>query len=326
MNRLLIMTMLILGSFASTVLCPSARSQNYPSKPIRAIVPFAPGGGTDIAMRVIGQKLVERWGQQVIVDNRGGANGNIGAEIASRAAPDGYTLLVGSAGVMAINPSLYTKLPFDSVKDFTAVALVAPTYFLLVTHPSVPVNSVAELIQLAKGGSFKLVHASPGIGSPGHLSGEMLKMITNIDFITVPYKGTGPAMADVLGGQASFTFTDMIAGIPYINAKRLKVLGITTTKRISKLPDTPTVAEGGVPGFDAMSWIGIFVPARTPRPIVEKLNAEIRNSLKLPDVQEKLATDGNDFGENTPDRAEAFLKSEVAKWAKVIKISGARID
>lgn len=326
MKQPFIMTTLILCSFGSTVLCTSARSQNYPSKPIRAIVPFASGGGTDIAMRVIGQKLVERWGQQVIVDNRGGANGNIGAEIASRAVPDGYTLLVGSAGVMAINPSLYTKLPYDSVKDFAPVVLVAPTYFLLVTHPSVPANSVRELIQLAKSGSYKLVHASPGIGSPGHLMGEMLKMITNIDFVTVPYKGTGPAMADVLGGQASFTFTDMIAGIPYINAKRLKVLGITTSKRIAKLPDTPTVAEGGVPGFDAMSWVGIFVPARTPRPIVEKLNAEIKNILKFPDVQEKLATDGKDFGENTPDYVGAFLRSEVAKWAKVIKVSGARVD
>ena len=303
-----------------------ADAQTYPDKPIRAIVPFAAGGGVDIATRSVGQKLTERWRQQVIVDNRGGANGNIGAEMAKNAAADGYTLLFGSTGPMAINPTLYSKLAFDPVKDFAAVGMVAPTYYLLVTHPSVPVNSLADIIQLAKEKKYRLTLASAGIGSPGHLSGEMLKMMAGIDFVHVPYKGTGPALADVVAGQASMIFTDMIAGIAFVQSGRLKLIATATPKRLPKLPNAPTLSEAGVPGYNGMGWTGMFVPAGTSKAIVYKLNTELNSILKLPDVQERIASDGNDFAPNTPDSTAMLLKSEIAKWAKVIKTSGATAE
>jgi len=298
----------------------AVHAQDYPSKPIRAIVPFAPGGGVDIATRTVGQKLSDRWKQQVIVDNRAGANGNIGAEIASRAPADGYTLLFGSTGPMAINPTLYANLPFDPIRDFESVIMVAPTYYLLVTHPSVPATSLAEIIQLAKGGTYRLTLASAGIGSPGHLSGEML------NFVHVPYKGTGPALADVIAGQASMIFTDMIAGLSYIQAGRLKLIAAATPRRLPKLPNTPTLAESGVPGYDAMAWTGMFVPAGTTKALIDKLNGEFKAIINMPDVQERIAADGKDFGANTPQYAGIYLKSEIAKWAKVIKASGATAE
>ena len=304
----------------------AASAQDYPTKPIRAIVPFAAGGGVDIAARSVGQKMTEHWGQQVIVDNRGGANGNIGAELASHAVPDGYTLLFGSTGPMAINPTLYAKIPFDPVKDFAPVGMVAPTYYLLVTHPSVPVNTLADIIALAKEGKYRLTLASAGVGSPGHLSGEMLKMMAGIDFVHVPYKGTGPALADVVGGQASMIFTDMIAGMVFIKSGRLKLIAAATPKRLPKLPNTPTLSEAGVPGYNAMAWTGMFVPAGTSKAIVYKLNTELNSILKLPDVQERIASDGTDFAPNTPDSTATLLKAEIAKWAKVIKASGATAE
>jgi len=303
-----------------------ASAQDYPTKPIRAIVPFAAGGGVDIAARSVGQKMTERWGQQVIVDNRGGANGNIGAELAAHAAADGHTLLFGSTGPMAINPTLYAKIPFDPVKDFAPVGMVAPTYYLLVTHPSVPVNTLADIIALAKEGKYRLTLASAGVGSPGHLSGEMLKMMAGIDFVHVPYKGTGPALADVVGGQASMIFTDMIAGMVFIQSGRLKLIAAATPKRLPKLPNTPTLSEAGVPGYNAMAWTGMFVPAGTSKAIVYKLNTELNSILKLPDVQERIASDGTDFAPNTPDSTATLLKAEIAKWAKVIKASGATAE
>jgi tripartite-type tricarboxylate transporter receptor subunit TctC len=303
-----------------------SQAADYPSKPIRAIVPFAPGGGVDIAARSVGQKLSERWKQQVIIDNRSGANGNIGAEIASHAPADGYTLLLGSTGPMAINPSLYAKLPFDPVKDFSPVVMVAPTYYVLVTHPSVPANSLADIVRVAKTGTYRLTLASAGIGSPGHLSGEMLKMMAGIDFVHVPYKGTGPALADVVGGHASMIFTDLIAGLSYIQAGRLKAIAVATPRRLPKLATTPTLSESGVPGYDAMAWTGMFVPAGTSKAIVDKLNSEVRDILRIPEVQERIAAAGNDFGSNTPQYVATYLNSEIAKWAKVIKASGATAE
>jgi tripartite-type tricarboxylate transporter receptor subunit TctC len=320
MTKTIVAMLVLLASGAAS------QAQDYPTKPIRAIVPFAPGGGVDIAARSVGQKLSERWKQQVIVDNRAGANGNIGAEIASHAPADGYTLLLGSTGPMAINPSLYAKLPFSPVKDFSAVIMVAPTYYILVTHPSVPVNSLADVIRVAKSGAYRLTLASAGIGSPGHLSGEMLKMMAGIDFVHVPYKGTGPALADVLGAHASMIFTDMIAGLSYIQAGRLKAIAVATPRRLPKLPGTPTLSEAGVPGYDAMAWTGMFVPAGTSKSIVDKLNSEVKEILRIPEVQERIAADGNDFGPNTPQYVATYLKSEIATWAKVIKASGATAE
>jgi tripartite-type tricarboxylate transporter receptor subunit TctC len=308
------------------VLPHCAAAQDYPTKPIRAIVPYAPGGGVDLAARVVGQKLSERFGQQFIVDNRAGANGNIGAELAARAAPDGYTIFVGATGPMAINPSLYAKPGFDPIKDFESVVLVAPTYYLLLTHPSIQASSVQELVQLARARGGKLAYASGGIGSPSHLSTEMLKTMAGIDLVHVPYKGTGPALTDLLAGHISFFFADMIAGLQHVNAGRLKVLAIATSKRIAKLPQVPTLAESGVPGYDALAWTGFFVPRGTPKVAITRLNAEARNALKLPDVQERIASDGTDFGENTPEYVDRFLRAEIAKWGKVVKTSGARVD
>jgi tripartite-type tricarboxylate transporter receptor subunit TctC len=204
--------------------------------------------------------------------------------------------------------------------------MVAPTYYLLVTHPSVPAASLADIIQLAKGGTYRLTLASAGIGSPGHLSGEMLKMMAGINFVHVPYKGTGPALADVIAGQASMIFTDMIAGLSYIQAGRLRLIAAATPRRLPKLPNTPTLAESGVPGYDAMAWTGMFVPAGTGKAIIDKLNAEVKAIINMPDVQERIAADGKDFGANTPQYAGTYLKSEIAKWAKVIKASGATAE
>ena len=301
-----------------------AQALDYPARPVRAIVPFPPGGGTDIGARVVSQKLTQGWGKQVVIDNRAGANGSIGTEIVANAVPDGYTFLFGTSGPMAINPTLYGKSPYDPIKDFTPVVMVAPTYFVLVTHPSVPAATVGEFLQLGRSPSNKLILASSGIGSPGHLSGEMLKMMARTNFLHVPYKGGGPALAAVLAGEASFVFTDVIAGMGYVNAGRLKLLAAATPKRIAKLPNIPTLAESGVPGYDALSWTAIFVPAKTPAPIVRKINVDVKEVLKLPDVQEHLVSDASDFAENSPEYAAAFLKKEVAKWGKVIRESGAK--
>lgn len=304
----------------------TAQEQNYPNRPIRLIAPYPPGGGVDIASRVVGQKLTERWGQQVIVDNRSGANGNIGTEIVARAAPDGYTLLMGAAGPITMNMWLYQKLPFDPVKDFALVARVAPTYYLLVVHPSIAMKSVKDLVALAKANPGKLTFASPGIGGPPHLAGELLKNLTGVDMVHVPYKGAGPALADVVSGQVSFMFVDMIAALPHAKTGRLRALAISTARRNARVPEVPTVAESGAPGFEVLGWSGLLAPAGTPRTIVGKLNAEVVKLLQLPDVQERLAADGAEFGTNTPEEFSVFVRSEIAKWEKVIKASGARAD
>ena len=304
---------------------PATSAQDYPTKPIRAMVPAAPGGGTDVAARPVAQKLAERLGQQVIIDNRGGANGNIGLAIAARAAPDGYTLLFASNAPMAINPALYANVPYDPVRDFAPVAMIKQSYFLLVIHPSVAANSVRELIQLAKGGN-RLVQASSGIGSAAHLSGEILKNRAKIDFVHVPYRGGGPAMAAVIAGEASFMFVEVIVGMPFINAGKLKLLAVATPQRIAALPDTPTLTEASFPGYDPTGWAALFVPTGTPRSIIDKLNAQVKAILKLPDVQKVLANDGTEFGQNTPDYVSEFLKSEIAKWGNAVKISGVRAE
>jgi len=316
-----------LAVLAALVFCGSAgAAQTYPEKQVRIIAPYPPGGGVDLASRVVGQKLTERWRQQIIVDNRGGANGNIGAELAARGAPDGYTLLMGAAGPITMNMWLYRKLAFDPVKDFTPVVLVAPTYYLLVMHPSLPAKSVKELIALAKATPGKLTFASPGVGGPPHLATELLKTLTGADMVHVPYKGTGPAITDLLGGQVSFMFADLIAVLPHVQSGRLRALAVSTARRNQRVPTVPTVAESGAPGFEVLGWSGLLAPAGTPSTIVKKLNADVKSVLTLPDVQEKLASDGKEFGENTPEQFAAFIRSEIAKWGKVIKASGARAE
>ncbi len=301
-------------------------AQEYPTRPVRAIVPFPPGGGTDIAARVVAQKLAQRWDKPVIIDNRAGANGNIGAELAAKAPADGHTLFFGTSGPMAINPTLYGKVGFDPIKDFAPIALVAPVYYIVVANPGIGAKTMSEFLQLGRAGKQKIVLASAGIGSPGHLSGEMLKMMAKIDFVHVPYKGGGPALAGVLGGEATFVFADLIAGMGFVNSGKLRLLATAAPKRIRSLPDTPTLSESGVTGFSAMSWTGLFAPAGTPMTIVRSVNAAVKDVLKMPDVQEQLASDGSDFGVNSPESTAAFLKEEIAKWAKVIRQSGTKAE
>ena len=302
-----------------------AFAQDYPTRPIRVIVPLAPGGGTDIAARVTGQKLSERWGQQVIVDNRAGGASNIGTEIVVNSAPDGHTVLCTNPAPIVVNQWLFAKLPFDPVKDLVPVTMVAPTFYVLMTHPSVPANSVPELIALARKMPGKLVLASGGIGAPSSLMGDMFKNLAKIDAVSINYKGGGQAIADVIAGQASMMFADTIAAMPFVASGRAKVLAVGTAKRLPKLPDVPTLIESGI-AYDAISWSGVFLPARTPPAIVNKLGAELRSILKLPDVQEKLASDGNDFGANTPQSLLAFIKSETEKYRNAVKVSGTKLE
>jgi tripartite-type tricarboxylate transporter receptor subunit TctC len=314
-----------LTALATLLMASAPLAQDYPTKPIRVIVPLAPGGGTDIAARVTGQKLTERWGQQVIIDNRSGAGGNIGAEIVARATADGHTLLVSNPGPIVVNPWLFSKLSFDPAKDFTPVVMLAPTFYVLITHPSVPATSVRELVQLARKQPGKLVLASGGVGAPSDLMGEMFKSLAKIDAVTVQYKGGGQAIADVLGGQAHMFFADMIAAMPYVTVGRVKLLATATAKRMAKLPDVPTLVESGI-AYDAIGWSGMFAPARTPPAVVMKLNTELRSILKLPDVQERLASDGSDFGANTPQSLAAFIAAESKKYQTAVKVTGRRLD
>ncbi|MCC6535582.1 MAG: tripartite tricarboxylate transporter substrate binding protein [Burkholderiales bacterium] len=314
----------ILQAVALVSIAQAALAQEYPSRPVRMVVPLAPGGGTDIAARVTGQKLTERWGQQIIVDNRPGAGGTIGAEIVARAAPDGYTLLVSSPSAVVVNPWLVKKLPYGPA-DFVPVVMLAPTYYVLIAHPSVPAKSVRELIEVARKQSGKLVLASGGLGAPSDLMGEMFKNLAKIDAVTVQYKGGGQAIADVLGGQASMMFADMIAATPYIGPGRVRLLAVATTKRMPQFPDVPTLIESGV-AYDAIGWSGAFAPARTPAAVLTRLNDALRSILKLPDVQAKLASDGTAFGPNTPESLRAFIKSELAKYENAVRISGRRLD
>ena len=323
MQRLSISSTLIVLALFSIATVPFA--QDYPNRPIRMVVPLAPGGGTDIAARVTGQKLSERWGQQVVVDNRAGGASNIGTEIVVHAAPDGYTLLVTNPAPIVVNQWLFSKLPFDAAKDLVPVTMIAPTFYVLMAHPSVPANSVREVIELARKTPGKLTLASGGIGAPSSLMGDMFKNLAKIDMVSVNYKGGGQAIADVIGGQASMMFADMIAAMPFVSAGRARLLAVGTAKRLPKLPNVPTLIESGVP-YEGISWSGVFVPAGTPPAIVNKLGAELRSILKVPDVQEKLASDGNDFGANTPQSLAAFIKSETEKYRIAVKVSGTKLE
>ena len=304
----------------------AAQQTQYPTRPVRILVAYPPGGGVDLAARVIGQKFTETFGQQMIIDNRGGGGGNISMELAARAAPDGHTLIMTGAGPTTINVSLYSKIPFDPVRDYAPVALVASTIYALVVHPAVEAKSVKELLALAKARPGKLTFGTAGIGAPPHLASELLKMMTGTDMVHVPYKGTGPALSDLMGGQITFMFADALAAAPQVKAGKLRGLAVSSPRRFALVPDLPTIAESGVPGFSAVGWTGLLAPAGTPQPIVRKLNAEVVRVLPLPDVREKLAGDGSEFGKNTPEEFSVFIKQEIAKWAKVVKASGAKAD
>ena len=301
-------------------------AQAYPAKPVRMVVPFPAGGATDIVGRLVAQKLSEAWGQQVIVDNRGGAGGTIGSDIAAKSAPDGYTILVATSSTHAIAPSLYSKLSYDPVRDFAPVTLMANATILLAVHPSVPARNVRELIALAKKQPKALSFASSGNGGISHLIGEQFKSMAGIQMLHVPYKGDTPALVDLVSGQVSLMFGTAVSFLPYVKGGRLKALAVTNPKRSPSVPDIPTVAESGLPGFEALQWFGIFAPAGTPKDIVARLNGEIVKILRLPDVRDRLAGLGADVVGNSPEQFAAFQKADAAKWARVVKESGAKID
>jgi len=300
-----------------------AGAQTYPSKAMRVIVPYPPGGTTDLIARLAGQKLSERFGQPVVVENRTGAGGVIGAEIVAKAAPDGYTLLLSSPAEIAVLPHLQ-KLPYRPDRDFTPVSLAASTPLVLVVHPSLPVRNVQNLIALAKARPGQLTYGSAGTGGVQHLAGELLKITGRIALVHVPYKGGGVVMPDLLGGHVAMFFAGMPPAIPHVRAGKLRALAVTTAQRSASAAEVPTMQEAGVPGFDISNWFAYFVPAGTPPDIIAKLNAEVTRALKLPDVREKLASVGADVVASSPEELARFVRSESDKFAQLIKASGAK--
>ncbi|QJY34312.1 tripartite tricarboxylate transporter substrate binding protein [Diaphorobacter sp. JS3050] len=303
-----------------------ALAQNFPTKPITIIVPFSAGGTTDILARIVGQGLTTELGQSVVVDNKPGAGGNIGGSLAAKAAADGYTLFMGTVGTHAINQSLYKKMPFDPVKDFAPLSRVATVPNLLVAHPSQPFKTVKEMIAYAKANPGKITFGSPGSGASPHVSGELFKSMTGTDLLHIPYKGSAPAMTDLLGGQTSVMFDNMPSAIQHVRSGKLRPIAVTTAKRSPELPDVPTIAEAGVPGYEATSWFGMFAPAGTPKPVLDKLHAALIKVLNQADVKKKIAEQGGDVVAETPDQFAAFIKAESVKWGKVVKESGATAD
>jgi tripartite-type tricarboxylate transporter receptor subunit TctC len=299
-------------------------AQNYPSKPIRLVVPFTPGGSTDILARVIGQKLTEAWGKQVVIDNRPGAGGNIGVDLVAKSPADGYTLVMGHIGTFGVNPTLYPKLPYDAIKDFQPITLVALVPNMLSVNPALPVHSVKELVALARAKPGTINFGSGGNGSAAHLAGEYFKLMTKTEITHIPYRGTSPAVTDLIAGQIQMIITGVPPTLNFVKTGKLRALAVATSKRLPLLPDLPTISEAGVPGYEATQWYGVLAPAGTPKPIVAKLNAEMAKAIKGPDVREKLAADAAEPVGNSPEEFGAFIKKEIARWAPVIKASGAR--
>jgi len=304
---------------------PASAQAPYPSRPIRIVVPYTAGTGIDVLARVIGQKLGDRLKVAVVVENRPGASGNIGTEAVAKAAPDGYTLLM-TASTHVTNAALQTSIPYDPVKSFTPIAPAAVGNLALVVHPAVPARSVQELVALAKAQPGKLNYASPGSGTPHHLAMELFKILAKVNVVHVPYKGGGPAMADLVGGQISGSFASMPSSIPFVRAGKLRALAVTAPKRSPAEPQVPTISEAGIPGFAVLDWQGLFTTGKTPPAIVNKLNAEVVRILALPDVVEKLAVAGVEIQTSTPREWGDFVKSEIAKWGKVVKEAGIKVE
>ncbi len=301
-------------------------TDNYPNRPVRMIVGFPPGGGTDIMARIISPKLTEAWNQQIVIDNRIGATGTIGATLVARAAPDGYTLLMGHLSSNAIAPSLF-RVPYDPAKDFAPISLVGSVPHVLVVHPSVKVNSVKDVIALAKAKPGELKFPSAGNGTPPHLAGELFKLMTDVDMQHVPYKGSGQSVADLVAGHVPLSFDSTPTVLPYLGSGRLRALAVTTMKRSSVLPDVPTLDESGLKGYQVGSWYGMFAPADTPPEIVRKIHATVQNALKSPDMKDKMAKLGTDESvTESPEAFRAMLLADIAKYAKVIKAANLKVD
>ena len=301
-------------------------AQEYPSKPIRLIVPFGPGGTTDILARVVGDRLGERWGQQVLIDNRPGAGGNIAAELTARAAPDGYTIFLGSMGTQSINVSIYPKLAFDPVKDFAPISLVSNSANLLIVHPSIPVNSVKQLIQLAKAKPDRFSYSTSGSGSFNHMSAELFNLMAGVRMVHIPYKSGGQALLSVVSGEADLLFQTMPAAIPFVESGRLKALAVCTIERHPLFPKLPTASESGLPGFDISTWYGILAPAATPKSILISLNEALVQIIKSPATNKRLLELGVDPLSNTPEQFAALIRGDLVKWAKVAKAASIKVN
>jgi len=318
-------------AFAATLFAPllatsaSAQAQAYPSKQIRMVIPYPPGGPTDILGRIVAQQLTETLGQTVVVDNKPGASGMIGADIVAKSPSDGYTILV-NASIHVINPSLYKKPPYDAIRDFAPVSLIADVPLVLVAAPSLGLNTVKDVIATAKANPAKLNFASSGNAAAPHLAGEAFKIATGVQMQHVPYKGSGPALTDVIGGQTQLMFDSLPSSVAHIRAGKLKAIAVTTAKRSTALPDVPTVIESGVPGYDISTWYGVWAPAGTPKDIVARISTEIAKAVRLPQVRERLAGLGAEPVGNTPDEFTAYCQSELGKWSKIVKDSGATVD
>jgi tripartite-type tricarboxylate transporter receptor subunit TctC len=313
--------------FWQALLVNIAAAQQYPSKPIRYVVPFPPGGGNDILAREIGQHLALQLGKAVVVDNRAGASTVIGTDIVAKSLPDGYTILMGNNTALAINSALYDKLPFDPVKDFAPVTMLATAPFVLMVHPALPAKSLKELIDLAKARPGKIHFASAGTGVSTHLAGELLKSMAKIDIVHVPYRGAGPALVDVIGGQVEMTFNNIVSSIPHIKSGRLRALAVTGMKRSPVLPELPTIDEpGGLKGYEASVWYGVVAPARTPVAIVSRLSTELNRVLNNPQVRERLNADGATIVGGTPEQFGLVIREDVVRWAKVVKQANIRLD
>jgi len=310
---------------AAALAAPTALAQGYPDKSVRVIVPFSAGGSTDTVTRIIAQKLSASMGQSFVVENRGGAGGNLGADLVAKSKPDGYTILA-AAGSFAINASLYKSLPFDPLKDFDPIIHICTVTGIVVTHPSVPATTVPELIALAKAKPGTINFASAGSGTVIHLAGELFKTMAQVDMTHVPYKGSGPALADLIGGQVQVMFANMPGTLQHVKTGRLRVLAVTSEKRSALLPETPTVAEAALPGYKAATWFGILAPAGTPPDVVAKLNRELAKALASPDLTEHLRMEGAEPTGGTPEQFRAFLKEDIERWAAVVRASGAKAN
>jgi tripartite-type tricarboxylate transporter receptor subunit TctC len=303
-----------------------AGAQSYPSKPVRWIVPFPPGGGTDTISRTLAQKLTEAWGQQVVADNRPGSGGTIGLAIAAKLPPDGYSIVLGQLANVAIAPALYPKLPYDPVKELQPVTLVLTSPLILVVHPSVPAKNTKELIALAKRTPGGLTFGSPGNGTTGHLGSEILQHAAGIKMTHIPYKGAAPAFTGLLGGEIAIYMSSVPPALPMISAGRVRAIGVTSTKRMASLPNVPTISETGLPGYEVTNWYGVMMPAGVPKDILAKVNGDLVKILKQPEVQQRFRGEGGDVSGNTAEQFATFIRDEIAKWAKAVKASGAKVD
>ncbi len=315
------------AALACVVVSFSAAAQDYPNKSIRFVVPYPPGGASDVVARLIGQKMSDTWKQQVVIENRAGANGIIAMSYVATSAPDGYTLLMSNVGPSAINPSIYKKLPYDAIKDFTPVSLTNLVPLMMVVNSSLDVSTVADFLARAKAAPGAWTYGTGGTGTAGHLAMELFMMNAGIKMQGVSYKGDGLALTDIIGGQITTMFTTVVSGAPHVQSGRLKALAVTTRQRLAALPNLPTVAEAAAqPGFEAVSWGGVMVPANTPRAVVNKLNVEINRILKLPEFREQLAKVGAETVGNSPEEFQAYLQAETEKWARVAKAASISIE